>query len=235
MAFYSESAVCRRKQLLHYFGEEYDDTECRRSGMCDNCKFERETYEGKDYVLRVIDTVAQTKGRFGMGHLVNVIRGSQNQYIKSYGHDQLSVYGKGADKDEHFWKSVARQTLLNEFLRKDIENIGILKLTEKGKQFLANPHTVELTKDLDYSDVDAGDDESNEAAPQIQAGNSYDKVLYDLLKSERKKIAKLKNLPPYVVIQDPSLQEMATTYPTTAEALANVNGIGMGMVQKFGG
>ncbi len=235
MSFYAESAICRRKQLLHYFGEEYDDSVCRHSSMCDNCRYDRETFEGQELVRTVIDTVAQTEGRFGMGHLVSVIRGSQNQYVKSYGHDQLSVYGKGSNEDEHFWKSVVRQTLLNEFLRKDIENIGTLKLTKKGEEFLSKPYSIQLTKDLDFSDVDASEDESNEASPQMAAGNSYDKVLFDLLKAERKKIAKQRNLPPYVIIQDPSLQEMATTYPTTAEALANVNGIGMGKVNKFGG
>ena len=232
MASYSESAVCRRRQLLHYFGEEYQKENC---GLCDNCTMERETFEGKDYVRLVVDTVEQTEGRFGMGHLVSVIRGSQNQYVKSYGHDQLSVYGQGANEDEHFWKSVIRQTLLNEFLRKDIENIGTLKLSDRGKQFLKNPKSIQLIKDLDFSDVDTGDNETNESSAPVQAGNSYDKVLFDLLKAERKKIAKQKNLPPYVIIQDPSLQEMATTYPTTAEALANVNGIGMGKVNKFGG
>lgn len=232
---YSESAVCRRKQLLHYFGEEYDDTECRSSGMCDNCKYPREQFEGQDYVKIAIESVKQTEGRFGMTHLVSVIRGSQNQYVKSYGHDQLGVYGKGKEEDEHFWRSVIRQTLLNEFIQKDIENIGLLKMTKKGEAFLGNPCGVSLIKDLDFSDVDETEDESNEAPASPNAGNSYDKVLFDLLKAERKKIAKEKDLPPYVIIQDPSLQEMATTYPTTAEALANVNGIGMGKVNKFGG
>ena len=166
---------------------------------------------------------------------VYLIRLTQNQYVKSYGHDQLEVYGSGSDEDEHFWKSVLRQTLLNEFIKKDIENIGVLKMTPKGEAFLKKPVSVPLTKDHDFSDVDTDDDESNEAVASPNAGNSYDPVLFDLLKAERKKIAKLKNLPPYVIIQDPSLQEMATTYPTTNEALANVNGIGMGKVHKFGG
>ena len=231
---YSESAVCRRKQLLHYFGEEYDDTACRTSGMCDNCKYPREHFEGKDYVKIAVESVRQTEGRFGMTHLVSVIRGSQNQYVKSYGHDQLGVYGLGKEQDEHFWRSVIRQTLLNEFIQKDIENIGLLKIAAKGEAFLKHPYSVQLIRDLDFSDVDETEDESNEAPVSPNSGNSYDKVLFDLLKAERKKIAKEKDLPPYVIIQDPSLQEMATTYPTTAEALANVNGIGMGKVNKFG-
>ena len=119
-----------------------------------------------------------------------------------------------------------------EYITKDIENIGILKLTDKGRHFLKSPSPVEIIKDLDYSDVDEIEDESNEVA--ARAGNSYDKILFDLLKTERKRIARSNNIPPYVIIQDPSLQEMATTYPTTKEALANVNGIGMGKVNKFG-
>lgn len=234
MSSYAESAVCRRKQLLHYFGEEYDDTACKKTGMCDNCRYDREKYDGQDYVKIVVEAVQQTEQRFGMGHLVSVIRGSSNQYVKSYGHDKLPVYGKGKSEDEALWKSIVRQTLLNEFVEKDIENIGTLKLTQRGLNFLQNPHYVEFTKDLDFSDVDQTEEENNETPASPNAGNSFDKVLFELLKAERKKIAKDKNLPPYVIIQDPSLQEMATTYPTTDEALANVNGIGMGKVQKFG-
>lgn len=234
MSSYSESAVCRRKQLLHYFGEEYDDAECKAAGLCDNCRFERESFDGQNEVKLAIEAVLQTEERFGITHLTNVLRGSQNQYVKSYGHDKLAIYGKGKAQDDHFWKTVIRQTLLNEFISKDIENIGLLRLTKKGKDFLKATHPVQIVKDLDYSDVDEVQDESNEVAPGARTGNSYDKVLFDLLKNERKSIAKRNNLPPYVIIQDPSLQEMATTYPTTKEALANVNGIGMGKVNKFG-
>ncbi|WP_421977960.1 DNA helicase RecQ [Roseivirga seohaensis] len=234
MSYYSESTVCRRKQLLHYFGEEYDDTQCRESGMCDNCKYEREEYEGQDYIKTAIQAVTETDERFGLGHIVNVIRGSQNQYIKSYKHNKLSVFGAGKEQEESFWKSVVRQTLLYEFLAKDIENVGVLKLTQKGKDFLKNPYSFKLTKDHDFSDVDLGEDDGNEVTHQTTTGQSYDKVLFDLLKAEQRKVAKEHDLPPYAIVQEPSLQEMATTYPTTEEALSNVNGIGMGKVKKFG-
>lgn len=234
MASYSESAVCRRKQLLHYFGEEYQDTHCRESGLCDNCKYERETFEGIEDVKKALEAVQQTKERFGLSHLVSVIRGSQNQYVKSYEHDKLPIFGAGQEQDDAYWSTVIRQTLLNEYLSKDIEYIGVLKLTDKGRIFLKKPQSVTLYKDLDYSDVDEIEDEKNELSTNIQKGGGYDEVLYELLKAERKKIAKAKDLPPYVIIQEPSLQEMATTYPTTKEALSNVNGIGMGKVQKFG-
>lgn len=234
MSYYSESTVCRRKQLLHYFGEEYDDTQCRESGMCDNCKYEREEYEGQDYIKIAIQAVTETDERFGLGHIVNVIRGSQNQYIKSYKHNKLPVFGAGKEQEESFWKSVVRQTLLYEFLAKDIENVGVLKLTQKGKDFLKNPYSFKLTKDHDFSDVDLGEDDGNEVTHQTTTGQSYDKVLFDLLKAEQRKVAKEHDLPPYAIVQEPSLQEMATTYPTTEEALSNVNGIGMGKVKKFG-
>lgn len=234
MSSYAESAMCRRKQLLHYFGEVYSDDECKKHGKCDNCKFPREEYEGQDFVKIAIEAADQTLERFGMTHLVSVIRGSENQYVKSYKHDQLPVYGKGNEKDDPFWKSVVRQTLLNAFLEKNIENVGILKVTEKGREYLKNPYPILLTKNHDFSDTDSDQDESNDQANSLGVGKSYDPVLYDLLKNERRKIARLRDLPPYVIIQDPSLQEMATTFPTTAEALANVNGIGMGKVKKFG-
>ena len=234
---YAESAVCRRKQLLHYFGEEYEDDSCKEQGMCDNCRHPRERFEGKKYVKMTIEAVKQTEGRFGISHLVSVIRGSHNQYVKSYSHDKLPVFGAGKEEDEHFWKSVVRQTLLNEYLVKDIENIGVIKISEKGEGFLTNPESIQLTKDHDFSDTDDSDDDVNNGVAPGYAGSggkSYDTVLFDLLKAERKKLAKEKGLPPYVIFQDPSLEEMATTYPTTKEALANVNGIGMGKVMKFG-
>ena len=232
---YAESAVCRRKQLLHYFGEEYEGDECSEKKMCDNCRHPREQFEGTAYVKTAIEAVKQTGQRFGINHLVSVIRGSQNQYVRSYSNDQLPVFGVGKEEDDHFWKSVLRQTLLNEYLVKDIENIGVIKLSKKGERFLANPESIKLFRDHDFSDTDHDDEVNNEAASsQTGGGKSYDAVLFDLLKAERKKLAKEKGLPPYVIFQDPSLEEMATTYPTTKEALANVNGIGMGKVMKFG-
>ncbi len=234
MSFYAESTVCRRKQLLHYFGEEHDDAVCRETGMCDNCKFEREEYEAQDLIKTTIQAVTETDERFGLGHIVNVIRGSQNQYIKSYKHNKLPVFGTGKAQEESFWKSVVRQTLLYEFLTKDIENVGVLKLSQKGKDFLKKPYSFKLTKDHDFSDIDLGEDDGNEVTHQSTSGQSFDKVLFDLLKAEQRKVAKDHDLPPYAVVQEPSLQEMATTYPTTEEALSNINGIGMGKVQKFG-
>lgn len=229
MEYYAESPVCRRRQLLHYFGEEFKEDNC---GMCDNCVHPRERFDGTDYVMLVIQAAKQTNERFGLNHLVNVIRGIEDEYVKSYGHFDLEVYGKGGDDDADFWKSVIRQTLIFQYLEKDIDNIGALKITAKGREFLENPVNVELARDHDFTTDVEDEEESPDRTPAI--AKSYDEKLFELLKNLRKKIAKERNLPPYVIFQDPSLEEMATTYPTTKEEMAQVNGVGMGKVNKFG-
>ncbi|MGK7391550.1 MAG: DNA helicase RecQ [Candidatus Cyclobacteriaceae bacterium M2_1C_046] len=229
VSFYAESPVCRRKQLLHYFGEEYPVDNCE---ACDNCVHPREKYNGQDEVVKVLEAVKQTGERFGLNHIAHVIRGLKNEYVTSYNHDELEIFGAGQDEDAEFWKSVIRQTLINEFLAKDIESIGVLKLSEKGKAFLKNPVPVELAKDHDYSDLEVHEEEESE---RVMANmKAYDEKLFELLKALRKKVAKQKDLPPYVIFQDPSLEEMATTYPTSIDELAQINGVGMGKVQKFG-
>lgn len=229
MEYYAESPVCRRRQLLHYFGEEYKEENC---GMCDNCTHPRERFDGTDAVRLVLEAAKQTHERFGLGHLVHVIRGEEDEYVKSYGHFDLAVYGQGKEEDADFWKSVVRQTLIYQYLEKDIDNIGVLKITKRGEEFLKKPQAVELARDHDFT-TDIEDEEvSSERAP-VNA-KAYDVKLFEILKTLRKKIAKEKDLPPYVIFQDPSLEEMATTYPTDKEELAQVNGVGMGKVNKFG-
>ncbi len=228
MEFYAESPVCRRKQLLHYFGEEYKEKNC---GSCDNCMHPRERFDGTPFVKMAIEAVLQTKERFTLNHLVNVIRGIEDEYVKSYAHFDLAIYGKGDLESEDFWKSVIRQTLIYQYLEKDIDNIGVLKISKKGQDFLKKPHPIELARDHDFTS-DVEDEEGSERV--IINSKSYDEKLFDMLKTLRKKMAKEKDLPPYVIFQDPSLEEMATTYPTTKEELASVNGVGMGKVNKFG-
>ncbi len=229
MEYYAESPVCRRRQLLHYFGEEYTQENC---GMCDNCVHPRERFDGTEAVKLVLQAVKQTNERFGLNHLVNVIRGIEDEYVKSYGHFDLSVYGKGGDEDADYWKSVIRQALIYQYLEKDIDNIGVLKISERGEKFLKKPHIIELARDHDFTTDIEEEEESSEKAPVNT--KAYDVKLFEVLKTLRKKIAKEKNLPPFVIFQDPSLEEMATTYPTTNEDLAQVNGVGMGKVNKFG-
>jgi ATP-dependent DNA helicase RecQ len=228
MEYYAESPVCRRRQLLHYFGEEYKQENC---GMCDNCVHPRERFDGTDAIMLVLKATKLTNERFGLGHLVHVIRGVEDEYVKSYGHFDLEVYGKGADEDGDYWKSVIRQALIYQFLEKDIDNIGALRVSARGEQFLKNPYSVELARDHDFT---TEIDEEEESSEKPTAAKSYDDKLFEILKNLRKKIAKEKSLPPYVIFQDPSLEEMATTYPTTKDDLAQVNGVGMGKVNKFG-
>jgi len=228
MEFYAESPVCRRKQLLHYFGEEYMEDNC---GMCDNCVHPRERFDGEEYVLKVLTAVKQTAERFVLSHLVNVLMGVEDEYIKSYSHFDLGIFGQGSDEDADFWKAVIRQTLIFQLLEKDIDNIGVLKITKRGREFLKNPHSIELARDHDFSTEIEEEEDSPDRVPMTKA---YDVKLFDMLKGLRKKVAKDKDLPPYVIFQDPSLEEMATTYPTTKDELASVNGVGMGKVNKFG-
>lgn len=223
---YSESSACRTRQLLHYFGEHLDE-DC---GFCDNCKNPKETFEGKEEILIALQAVQQTKQKFGIRHLVDVIRGSNNQYVISYHHDSLDVYAKGKGKDAHHWSSIIRQTLINEFLRKDIDNYGVLKLTEAGEEFIKKQYSVILSKDHEYPDLAEVAEEDGEA----EQPHGFDKALYALLKDLRKEVADKKDLPPYVIFQDESLEEMASSYPTTMEEISHIPGVGQGKANKFG-
>jgi ATP-dependent DNA helicase RecQ len=226
MSAYAESSVCRRKQLLHYFGE-FVEKDC---GFCDNCIKPKERFEAENEVLMALKTVVQTEERFGINHLSAVITGNENEYTRSYNHDKLEMYGAGKDRKPEFWNSVFRQILLAEYLEKDIDSYGILKITRKGLDFIANPESIILSKDHDFSEeANSGDVEK-----EVVSVKAYDPALFDQLKSLRKKLAKEKNLPPYVIFQDPSLEEMATVYPTTKDELSHINGVGAGKVTKFG-
>ncbi len=227
MAYYAESPVCRRKQLLHYFGETYQPDNC---GMCDNCTHPREQFEGKGFAITGLKAVQQTNERFGINHLTDVIHGSENQHIKSYEHDQIEVYAVGRDESLDFWKSILRQLLILEYLQKDIDHIGVIKLSDKGKAYLKTPTDIIFSKPNDYSDLG----EEEEAEKQAYNPKAYDENLFQMLMNLRKEVADEKDLPPFVIFQEPSLEEMATTYPTTKEEMAQVNGVGMGKVSKFG-
>jgi len=228
MVYFAESSVCRTKQLLHYFGEHHPD----KCGFCDNCKNPKENFEAKDYIKLAIDATLETEQRFGIGQVIDVLMGKKTQYVKSYKHDQLSSFGKGKEKDDEFWKSVLRQILMHEFLEKNIENYGVLTVTEKGREFSKNPTTFKLTKDHNYELISTKEEEEiEEAGPKV---GGHDENLFKLLKDLRKHLADEMELPPYVIFQDPSLIEMATTYPTSEEEMSHVSGVGMSKVKKFG-
>ncbi|WP_426493052.1 DNA helicase RecQ [Hymenobacter sp. 102] len=226
MANYADSAVCRRKQLLHYFGEHFE----KDCGFCDNCKHPKERFEAKNEVLMALKAVVQTDERFGLDHIGTVLMGMNNPHVESYGHDKLPVYGQGKEHDAQFWHSLLRQSLLNGFLEKDIENFGVVKITAKGIDFIENPHSIKLTKDHNYEEEVKEEQEQEE----VQQAAGHDEALFEMLKALRKKVAQQKNLPPYVLFQDPSLKEMATTFPTKMEDLSHVSGVGQGKAQKFG-
>ncbi len=229
MAAYAESSVCRRRQLLHYFGEQLNE-DC---GFCDNCLRAKEKFEAQEDIMLAIQAVLQTNQRFDISHLTDVLRGYENQYVCSYNHNLLSVYGKGAGKEANYWQSVIRQILIYNFLEKDVENYGVLRITAKGMDFLENPYPVTLTKDHDFSNAMEEDEEDREGGAPA-TGKACDPVLFEMLKALQRKVAREKKLPPYAVFQEPSLEEMATTYPTSKEELSRVNGVGLGKVEKFG-
>lgn len=232
MASFAESSECRRKQLLHYFGEEYKTKECGKTMWCDSCRHPVDKFEGKDYAELVIKTSLLTGERFGISHLSHVLRGKDDQYVLSYKHNELEVFGKGNDHDDSFWQNIIRAISINGYLEKDIDNIGCLKVTKKGRKFIENPHSIMISEKHDFT-VDENEEDA-EAQSVASGGIAYDETLFHILKSLRKTVAKDKGLPPYVVFQDPSLEEMATTYPTSMEELSSINGVGRGKVDKFG-
>jgi len=222
---YAESSVCRRKLLLHYFGEEYLQENCE---ACDNCLHPKTQFEGNDYVVNVLEAVLAVKEKFKADHIANILSGKVTSAIKSYKHHKLEIFGIGDEKDEKFWNMVVRQALIAKFLVKDIENYGLLKLTPKGMEFLENPTSFMLTEDHDYSD---SAEEENAFGARTAA---VDEELFSVLKDLRKKISKIKDVPPFVIFQDPSLEDMAIQYPITLDELQNISGVGAGKAQRYG-
>lgn len=224
-AAYTESAVCRRKLLLHYFGEEYKQENC---GNCDNCLNPKKQVEAKDLLCTVIETVIALKEKFKADHVVDVILGKNTSEITSYGHDDLETFGTGTDEDDKTWHAVIRQALIGGYLDKDIENYGLLKVTPSGKKFLDKPVSFKIMKDNDF------DEAEDETPVRGGASSAVDPGLFSMLKDLRKKLAKKLDLPPYVIFQDPSLEAMATTYPVSIEELQNIPGVGSGKAKRYG-
>jgi ATP-dependent DNA helicase RecQ len=268
MVAYSSLGVCRRRQLLSYFGEQ-TEKDC---GFCDNCKKPTKTFKGKEEVELVINTILQTEQRFSANHIADILTGNtkDNPAILSYEHNKLKSFGKGLkyfnledkfedeeEEDEDAivvnrkpkadinadgrlsasdkWVSIIRQLMVFGYLEKDIDNYGVVKVSAKGQAFLNDPYSITFHEDHDLNETEgSGEDELQQSPGSAAGSGASDQALLELLKSLRKKIAKEKNVPPYVVFQDPSLEEMATTYPSNVNELAQVNGVGMGKVQKFG-
>jgi len=229
---YAETSSCRRKFLLHYFGEEFDESGC--GGMCDNCRNPKQKFEGMDDVALAIEAVTDVKEKFKTKDIINILLGTINSTTKSYKHNELECFGKGAedDKSEKYWNAVIRQALVSGLLAKDVENYGLLKVTPEGKAFLDEPYSMMVTKDHDYEGSETDDDEIGGAG--AKGGSGADPALFAALKDLLKQTAHKLKLPPYVIFQELSLEEMAIQYPIKMDELVNITGVGQGKAQKFG-
>ena len=223
---YAESSICRRKTLLHYFGEEYPETDC---GCCDNCRNPRPRVEAKGELKMALEALREIGDKFKMDHLCNLLIGRTTAMIKSYGHNKLEWFGAGSEKDERFWGAVLRQALIMGLIDKNIENYGLISINAKGEQYISSPTSVMIAIDRDY------DEEAREAEiVPMGKGGAADEELFAMLKDLRKKVAKQHGLPPFVVFQDPSLEDMSIQYPITFEEMQNISGVGAGKARKFG-
>jgi ATP-dependent DNA helicase RecQ len=225
---YAESSVCRRKQLLHYFGENYDETNC--GCMCDNCSAHKTYFDGEAQLHRALSLIKQIGEKFDDHHIISILMGEDNPQIHNYEHHLLPAFGAGKEDGENLWNSLLRQALLNNFLSKDIDQYGLLRLTDTGEAFIDNPYSIRFTLN---TPIEATDDDDSEDGPK-QGGGALDAELLQMLKDLRKKLAKQKGLPPFVIFQDPSLEEMCTHYPINTEELKQISGVGAGKALKFG-
>lgn len=223
---YAESSVCRRKLLLHYFGEEYKQDNC---GSCDNCMKPKKFQDGKELLVLILETIQTLKEKFKAEHIIDVLKGNETSDVTSYQHDELDVYGAAADEEESFINAVIRQAMIAGYLNKDIETYGVLKITPAGKAYLKKPTAFPVVKDTEF------DDDDDEVTLKNSGGTAAaDDVLFSILKDLRKKLSKKMDVPPFVIFQDPSLEAMATTYPITIEELQNIPGVGIGKAKKYG-
>ena len=223
---YAESSMCRRRSLLHYFGETYPETNC---GNCDNCCKPKPKVEAKEELQLALEALKAIGDKFKVDHLVAVLMGKTTAMIKSYSHNKLEMFGAGEDKDVRFWNAVIRQGLIMGLIDKNIENYGLISINARGEEYIKKPTSISITIDHDY---DAEDE--NEPSGPIKGGGAADEELYAMLKDLRRKVAKQNDLPPYVIFQDPSLEDMSIQYPITIEELQTISGVGAGKAQKFG-
>lgn len=224
---YAESGVCRRKQILHYFGENFNETGC--NCMCDNCKKPKKQFDAESQLSTVLKFIEKSGEKFDDAHLLNVFLGLETAQTIAYEHSKVPEFGIGKEEGELMWKSIIRQAVLNNYLFKDIDNYGLLKLTKQGRDFIINPYSLKFI--LNEPIENGADDDDDDVK---QGTGALDTHLLSLLKELRKKIAKQKSVPPFVVFQDPSLEEMCTHYPITMEELRQISGVGSGKAMKFG-
>ena len=226
-ASYAESTLCRRKLLLHYFGEEYNDDNC---GNCDNCRNPKKTVEAKEELTTILELVEQLKEKFKAEHIINILLGKKTKDIEAHEHDELDSFGSFPDQDERTLDTIIHQAMIAGFIAKDIENYGLLKITKAGKDFLKKPTSFKISKNIDIDE----EDEEADMPPMKAGGGAADEVLFSMLKDLRKKVSKDLKVPPYVIFQDPSLEAMATSYPINLEELQNIPGVGAGKAKRYG-
>ncbi len=227
---YAETSMSRRKFILHYFGEEFDEKNGPGAELCDNMRYPKEKFEGKNEVQMFLQTVESVKENHKARFIADILTGKNSSEMKTYKMDQNPFWLRGKDKDAKFWNAVARQCVVHGLLRKEVETYGTLKLTVEGREFIASPVSFTLIKEMDFEEVDDGSIITNTKA----GGGTTDKVLFEMLKEQRKKVSKQKNLPPYVIFSEASLEEMSMQYPFTMEELTKVGGVGQGKARKFG-
>ena len=224
-ASYAESSLCRRKTLLHYFGEEYAPDNC---GNCDNCLNPKKKVDAKEDLCAILETITALKEKFKAEHIIDIVTGRETADVRSYHHDDLEVFGSLPKADRKYLNALMRQATIAGYIDREIENFGLVKITAKGKDYLKHPQPFRIVEDTDFAE------EEEEVAVKSGASCAVDPELYSILKDLRKKIAKMHNLPPYVIFQDPSLEAMATTYPVTMEELQNITGVGAGKAKRYG-
>ena len=222
-AAYAETSVCRRRFLLHYFGEVFEVENC---GNCDNCLHPKKKVEAKDMLKLALDVISAVKENFKVDYIIDVLVGNETEEILAHKHDKLKYFGAGEDEDEKKWNAVIRQAMIAGYIEKDVENYGLLKITDDGYKYMKKPVSFKVTEDNDF-------DEDEEPVPQ-KGGGAADPALFSMLKDLRKKLSKQLDVPPYVIFQDPSLEAMATVYPISIEELQNIPGVGAGKAKRYG-
>lgn len=227
---YAESAVCRRKTLLNYFGETYDTSHC--TDMCDNCNNPKEQIEAKKEAQLALQVIRGLDEQFAMDYLIQVLRGKPNPQVKMFRHDERDFFGAGHEHDDHYWNSLLRQAILEGLIRKDIEEYGVLKITAKGEKFLKKPGSFKIVLNNQFEEANADDDEGGQAG--AAGSTAADERLLNMLKDLRKQVAKEKNLPPFVIFLETSLEDMATLYPITVQELEKCQGVSKGKALRYG-
>ncbi|MFC0877154.1 DNA helicase RecQ [Saccharicrinis sp. FJH2] len=222
---FAESSLCRRKVLLHYFGEKYEEENCH---TCDNCINPKKQIDGQGYLIQVINAIIKLNERYKAEHVINVLVGKDDAAVKSFKHHKLDIYGSAGDTEPKLFAATIRQALIEGILDKEIENYGVLKVTPKGREYLQNPYEFKIVEDHEYSDDD------DEPGMRGAGTSSVDPVLFSMLKDLRKQISKKQQLPPFVIFQDPSLEAMSTNYPISIEELQNMPGVGAGKARRYG-